>query len=108
MFSGLWFCIFKIMEPLAKKELDKLVHLIFDDLLDDCAIGEKKLHNGARLAARLLIKDAIRIKQHYLEELEEIDNDQASKDAKIKFRSLSASIRRKSLSLVERMDQLGI
>ena len=96
------------MEPLAKKELEKLVHLIFDDLVDDCAIGEKKLRNGSRLAARSLIKDAIRIKQQCLDELNKLDKEYTSPESISNFRSLSTSIRRKSLSLVERMQQIGL
>jgi hypothetical protein len=96
------------MEPLAKKELVRLVHLIFDDLLDDCAIGEKRLKNGSKLAARQLMKDAIRIRKECLDELKQSKSAGSSPEELKKFRSLSNNIRRQSLSLVERMHQLGI
>jgi len=97
------------MNSSTHQDFEILVRRIFDDLVDECALKEKKLRNGSRIAAKSLIKDALRMKLDFLEEIKKLEKsvDLESKK-KNEFRLLSKNVVRRSLNFVDRMSELGL
>lgn len=95
------------METLTKNQLEKLVNRIFNDLLDDLSLGERSLVNGDSSSSKNLYKETIRMKHKCLEELQKLDAQNSSSEKSKVFRSFSVEIRKQSLSLVQRMSELG-
>ena len=96
------------MDAAAQKDIENLVCRVFDDLVDECTLKEKSLKNGMRLAAKSLIREAILLKEECLEELKQIEAGATNESRDSRFRGLSSSVRRKSLSIVDRMSELGL
>ena len=56
------------MNVSTQHDFEYLVKRVFDDLVDECTLKEKNLRNGSRVAAKSLIKDALRMKIEFLED----------------------------------------
>lgn len=96
------------MNVSTQHDFEYLVKRVFDDLVDECTLKEKNLRNGSRVAAKSLIKDALRMKIEFLEEMNKLQVSSNGLDQSEHFRTLSKNVARKSMSIVDRMSDLGL
>jgi hypothetical protein len=96
------------MNVSTQQDFEYLVKRVFDDLVDECTLKEKILRNGSRVAAKSLIKDALRMKIEFLEELKKLQVSPDTQTRSKQFRALSNNVARQSMSIVDRMSDLGL
>lgn len=107
MLNQMAFGNFNCMKQLGAQDIERLIRMVIDDLVDECAHRDFAVRNGKRQEAMALVKEAIRLKQSYLAQAYEIESTHPN-NSQLLFRGMHADIRRQSLSLIERMRHLGL